>query len=158
MARVARIALDFALATAKVAKPAIGTAWQYAKIEMAPPFTTAYLAGRGGRKIEDFASNTANNFITTLKSMIRDIEAEQLRQIKLKEEAAKAALEKLRQAEEKKIKSKKVVAKKIPKKAQSPKVLKESKKRPPEKKPKKDPPKKTGPKRNRQKPKRRGKK
>ncbi|XP_013166616.1 PREDICTED: uncharacterized protein LOC106117091 [Papilio xuthus] len=97
MARITRIALDFALVTAKAVKPAIGTAWQYAKIEMAPPLTVAYFTGRGGRKIEELASKTANNLIAGLEAMVRDMEAERLRQIRLKEEAVKAAQEKLKE-------------------------------------------------------------
>ncbi|KPJ06736.1 hypothetical protein RR48_11783 [Papilio machaon] len=101
---------------------------------MAPPLTVAYFAGQGGRKIEELASKTANNFIASLETMIRDMEAEKLRQIKLKEEAVKAVQEKLKEEAriakekaEKALSKSKVIKKRAIKVDTKPKVKKERK-------------------------------
>ncbi|CAH2100124.1 unnamed protein product [Euphydryas editha] len=96
MARASRIALDMALEASKKLKPALGTAWQYAKTEIVPPMTLNFFHGPKGKNLEDTISKAADNFIAGIQNKINDTEAEKLREIKRKEAAVKALVEKLK--------------------------------------------------------------
>ncbi|XP_068629067.1 uncharacterized protein [Battus philenor] len=157
MARATRIALDIALVATKAIKPAAGTAWQYAKIEMVPPLTVAFFTGPAGRKIENAVSNAASGLITSLESMIRDMDAEEARQIRLKEEAIRAAQEKLK-AEAKLAKEKAMQKALEAQKAKAKAKAMETKKEEPPSPPPKAKPAKKKPVKDKKKPKRGGKK
>ncbi|XP_045761503.1 KNR4/SMI1 homolog [Maniola jurtina] len=116
MARVARIALDLTLEASKSLKPAIGTAWQYAKTEIVPPMTINFFHGPVGKNIEDTIDKASDSFIAAIQNQIRQIELEEARQIKQREAEAKAAEAKIkaeakRKAEEAKKKEEEKLAK-----------------------------------------------
>nr|XP_034840948.1 tol-Pal system protein TolA-like [Maniola hyperantus] len=96
MARVARIALDLTLEASKSLKPAIGTAWQYAKTEIVPPMTINFFHGPVGKKIEDTIAKASDSFIAKIQNQIRQIELEEARQIKQREAEARAAEAKIK--------------------------------------------------------------
>ncbi|XP_045452769.1 uncharacterized protein LOC123661871 [Melitaea cinxia] len=96
MARASRIALDMALETSKILKPALGTAWQYAKTEIVPPMTLNFFHGPKGKNLEDTISKAADNFISGIQNRINEIEAEKIRDLERKQAAAKALIEKLK--------------------------------------------------------------
>ncbi|CAH2234059.1 jg7701 [Pararge aegeria aegeria] len=96
MARVTRIALDLTLEACKTVKPAIGTAWQYAKTEMVPPLTVNFFHGPVGRDIENAVSKAGDTGIALIQKQIRQIELEEARQIKLREAEAKAVAAKIK--------------------------------------------------------------
>ncbi|CAG5042127.1 unnamed protein product [Parnassius apollo] len=70
---------------------------------MVPPFTIGFFNGRSGKKLEEFVSNSANNLITRLQNMKREMDAESERLMRLKNEAVKSAQDKIK-AEAKKAK------------------------------------------------------
>ncbi|KAG6464406.1 hypothetical protein O3G_MSEX014489 [Manduca sexta] len=80
--------------------PKITSAWQYAKFEMAPPLTIGFFYGPTVRKLEDYCSNTANNFKAGLRQQIKEIDAEEERVRKEKEAAAAKAEEEYMEASE----------------------------------------------------------
>ncbi|CAG9110446.1 unnamed protein product [Plutella xylostella] len=94
MARVARIALDLALSASKSIKPAVGTAWTYAKMEMAPPMTVNFLHGPTFKKVENAVSSAADGFMGALDGGIKKIDAFEAKRALEREAARKAALEK----------------------------------------------------------------
>ncbi|KAL4706829.1 hypothetical protein ACJJTC_010063 [Scirpophaga incertulas] len=81
----------FILASSKVVRPILGVIWQYAKKEMAPPGTTEYLHGPGGKKLEDTVAKTVDGFINSLDNKIKEMDQAELKEKQQKEAALKAA-------------------------------------------------------------------
>ncbi|KAJ0181061.1 hypothetical protein K1T71_003146 [Dendrolimus kikuchii] len=107
MARSARIALDLALAITKTLRPMFTTAWQYAKVEVAPPMTVGYLQGPAGQKLEEAVSKVCDGFISGIEGSIKEIDLAEERAIKEKEAAIRAEQEKLKTQAKKKEQEKK---------------------------------------------------
>ncbi|XP_041973727.1 uncharacterized protein LOC121729320 isoform X2 [Aricia agestis] len=80
MARITRIAMDLTLAKIKSLKPAIGIAWQYFKIEAAPPLTIELLDSPKAKNFEDVISGKTDNLIKAIESQIKQAENEEQRQ------------------------------------------------------------------------------
>lgn len=87
-------------------KPALGTAWQYAKTEIVPPMTLNFFHGPKGKSLEDTISKAADNFISGIQNRINEIEAEKMRDVERKQAAAKALIEKLKAEAKKKAEAK----------------------------------------------------
>ncbi|KOB66270.1 Uncharacterized protein OBRU01_21458 [Operophtera brumata] len=85
----------------KVQKPALATAWQYAKVECAPPMVGGFINGPVGKKLEDTVSKATDNFISGIAQKIKDMDAEEERAKNEKEAAIKAAQEKIKADEAK---------------------------------------------------------
>lgn len=92
----------FVLVASKTLKPELSTAWQYCKIECAPPMTVAFFAGSGGAKLERVVGGFVNKFINALESQIKQIDENAAKAKRLKEEKIKAEQEKIKAEELKK--------------------------------------------------------
>ncbi|XP_013183350.1 uncharacterized protein LOC106129364 [Amyelois transitella] len=93
MATPARIAVDLMLATSKAVVPAIGTAWQYAKVEMIPPMTHSFVHGAIGKNFEKSAAQFGQGIISGIEGRIKEMDMEVERVRKEKEAAIKAAMD-----------------------------------------------------------------
>lgn len=77
-------------------KPAISTAWQYAKTEIVPPMTINFFHGPAGQKIEAALSKASDSFINKIQNQIREIDLQEAREIQRREAEAKATEAKIK--------------------------------------------------------------
>lgn len=98
------------LAITTTIKPMGANMWRYVKVEMAPPLTSNFFNGPGGRALENMVSGLVNKVIEFCETNIKAQEDEKRRLIREKQEAIKKAEEKKRLEAEAIAKEKKIKA------------------------------------------------
>ncbi|CAG9783139.1 unnamed protein product [Diatraea saccharalis] len=94
--------------TSRSLRPILGTAWQYAKVEMVPPTTLGFFNGAPGKKLEATVTKSVDGFISGLDTKIKELDAAELKEKQEKEAAIIAAQEKAKaQAKAKELERKK---------------------------------------------------
>lgn len=74
-------------------RPKVATAWKYAKVEMAPPYTLDWFQSSACNNLENSLAKSADSFIAGLENKIKAIDDEEKRQEQAKLAAIQQAQE-----------------------------------------------------------------